>query len=329
MSLWRGQPFGGCDELNDVGIEARRLEELHATAIDELTEARLSLGHHGALCAELSALVAELPFARTAGRSADAGALPIRSSGRRSTRLSRTSSPARRRARPDAGTELRELERDVLLQDERLAWKPHIPTTPPLAAPASSVMVTELPFVGRNRELALLLGLASSGGSLPARPRVAIVEGEAGIGESRLIAELACQCRAHGISFAGGWADGLPYEPFKVVLRSIVDTAGGALLSRLGELGAYLAWLLPELGDRPPLELADLGLARSRMFESVARLLALAGEPAPLVVAIDDAQWMDDASLALLRGLLKRDWERQVVVVLATPAPSERRRART
>lgn len=62
LSLWRGLPLAELPRTRFVGPAIRRLEELRLTLAEELVEARLALGQHHQLIAQLAALVAEHPL---------------------------------------------------------------------------------------------------------------------------------------------------------------------------------------------------------------------------------------------------------------------------
>ncbi|MEU8799415.1 BTAD domain-containing putative transcriptional regulator [Spirillospora sp. NPDC048819] len=61
LGLWRGRPLEGVDAAF-VSREAARLEELRLAAVEECLALELSLGRHGAVVAELTALVGEHPL---------------------------------------------------------------------------------------------------------------------------------------------------------------------------------------------------------------------------------------------------------------------------
>jgi DNA-binding SARP family transcriptional activator len=62
LTLWRGPPLAGLEFEPFATLECVRLEELRATALEELVDAELALGSGGELVAELEALIAEHPF---------------------------------------------------------------------------------------------------------------------------------------------------------------------------------------------------------------------------------------------------------------------------
>ena len=124
-------------------------------------------------------------------------------------------------------------------------------------------------FVGRREELAFLheeFAAACAG-----RARFVPIEGEAGIGKSRLVAEFAASLGARATVSVGQCSEQVrsPYLPF--------------------------ASLLPA---------RDRGVKKSAFFESALESLERESARRPIVAIIDDVQWADSASLELLRYLM-------------------------
>lgn len=181
-------------------------------------------------------------------------------------------------------------------------------------------------FIGRQQELRMLLDYAHRARS-GAGAATILVGGDAGVGKTRLIAELTDRV-AGGRVVAGGClelgVDGLPFAPFVAVLRQILRDHGRAVFDALAQRGAAdnahgplaaqeLARLLPELG--PPPE--DRREARGLLFEQVLRLLtAVAGDDG-LTVVIEDLHWADTATRDLLVFLL-RNLDTAAVQIVAT-----------
>ncbi|MCZ7568770.1 MAG: AAA family ATPase [Ardenticatenaceae bacterium] len=166
--------------------------------------------------------------------------------------------------------------------------------------------LTHLPFVGRSiKHLQLVTAFHAA---KQEQAQVVIIEGEAGIGKTRLATEFLSWATDQGADVLRGRAfeagGRLPYQPLIEALRRRVEqeNAPEDLLSDVWL--AELSRLLPELRDRYPdlpLPTADENEARSHLLEAVARLgQALAERQGPVVIFIDDLHWADVASLDLL-----------------------------
>jgi eukaryotic-like serine/threonine-protein kinase len=163
-------------------------------------------------------------------------------------------------------------------------------------------------FVGRERELAELAGGLDD--AIAGRGRLILLAGEPGIGKSRLADELMGHARARRVRVLAGrcWeAGGAPaYWPWVQALRPYLrETEREALRAQLGEPGADLAAVLPEvrdlLPDLPPPTALDSEGARFRLLESVASFLRNAASATPLALFLDDLHAADASSLLLLR----------------------------
>ena len=170
------------------------------------------------------------------------------------------------------------------------------------------------PLVGRAVAFSQLAGIFQQ--ARQGLPQAVLVVGEAGIGKTRLASEFVAWARAQGAEVLSGHAfelgGRLPYQPLVEALRKRLEeeNAPEDLLEDLWL--AELSRLLPELRVRYPdlpAPTEDELTAKVRLFEAVARLLDALAERAPLVLLLDDLQWVDEASLDLLR-YLARDWIR-------------------
>ncbi len=182
-----------------------------------------------------------------------------------------------------------------------------------------------LPLVGRTSERAALIRAYdrhAAGGYVVA------IEGEAGIGKTRLAEELLAYARGHGATaitvrcYEGETS--VAYGPIADGLRSVL--AQTACAGRLDAIPAHwlaeAARLLPELGALrpglpPPLPLDAPG-GQSRFFEGLRQVLgALCLGSAPNVLFFDDVQWADSASLDLLAYLVRRLRGQSLFVLVA------------
>ncbi|HWQ13548.1 MAG TPA: AAA family ATPase [Roseiflexaceae bacterium] len=215
-------------------------------------------------------------------------------------------------------------ETDTLAAAARRA--PPLPTVAP--RPADPLAAVELPLVGRAREHAALASAFHT--ARAGRLQLAVIEGEPGIGKSRLALEFLGWAAAHGADVLRGQAfeagGRLPYQPVITALRPRLDRerAPDDLLADVWL--AELSRLLPELRDRYP-DLAPPGAddeaARGRLFEAVARLGFALARQAPLVLLVDDIQWADTATRDLLHYAARRWAEESAAAMLVLTLRAE------
>ncbi len=188
------------------------------------------------------------------------------------------------------------------------------------SVPAASSRRWRTAFAGRAPELAELEQAWAE------RQRLVLVSGEAGIGKTRLVTQFAERHGQEGTTVAWGRCseEGLgPYLPFVELIRQLVATSDAAQLARaVGDRGD-LTRLVPELATRVgPLTSptrAEAGTEQRLLFEATAALLA---GLAPVLAVIDDLHWADEATIALLRYLV-RDRALDDVVIVATIRDAE------
>jgi class 3 adenylate cyclase len=227
------------------------------------------------------------------------------------------SAPARRRDLGDLT--LRGLPAPVPTHE--IEWDP-IDVTLPLPG-ALRGRDDAVPFIGRGDSLRRLrkeLDRASAGDV-----RLVLVRGEAGIGKSRLVAEVAGDAHALGVRVMYGRCSAvapMPYEPWvEAFSRYAIDCSLDALRLDVGAAGAEVRRMVPVLGDRLsslPAPLAgDPGGARHRLERAVTSVLTRLAATGPLLIVLDDVQSADAASLALL-GHVVRTIEAAPVLVIAT-----------
>ncbi|MFC9331759.1 ATP-binding protein [Kitasatospora sp. NPDC057015] len=167
-------------------------------------------------------------------------------------------------------------------------------------------------FVGRERELAVLLS------SVRSRPSVVLVEGPAGIGKSRLVAEASTVLTAEGVRVLTGHChplrEPLAYGPVIEALRD-ADTWLRPAGRSLGASAGWLAPLLPELADRlpaPPHPPTGPVPPRHQIAQAVRTVL---GAVSPVLLVIEDVHWADEATRELIL-LLGRDLPADAALLL-------------
>jgi predicted ATPase/DNA-binding SARP family transcriptional activator len=202
LALWRGPPLAEFMEQEWARVEAARLDELRATAIEEHVDARLAAGAHTDLVAELEALVAAAPLRERlrsqlmvalyrCGRTADA--LAVYRSFRRLLNNDLGIEPSR---------DLRRLEAAILREDPALsAPLTASPKATNLPAPLSSL-------IGRDADLQRVDAV------IP-RTRLVTLIGPGGVGKTTLAIAAARQA-------AAAHPDGVWFVP----LASVADGGG-------------------------------------------------------------------------------------------------------
>jgi DNA-binding SARP family transcriptional activator len=362
LQLWRGEPLVDLAEALVGRAEQIRLHELRCEAEDELFDARLALGQHHSLAAELEAATASEPLRERrwaqlvlalyrSGRQADA----LRAYGRVRKTLADELGI-------DPGQDLQALEEAILLQKAELQWRPRAgaadveieprgsaaedPSGPRPAAvtlPAALARVLQsAPLAGRGAELhrcrtawdevggePLLAGSPASVGAARAGPvlGVLVVSGPAGIGKTRLVAELARDVMSTGAGVLYGRWDEEPLRPLQAIAEvtaGVFETvARSDAIELVNAAGQPLLWLLPELASvAPELRSPTPGSEddRFRLFESVAGVLARRASANPLLIVLDDVQWADPPSLVLLRHLARSLSGRPLLLALTLRA---------
>ncbi len=306
LAGWRGEPYADLGEDPDAAAERTRLADRRTSAQELSVVARLALGQHAEVAAEVEAMTRSHPLHE---RWWTLWALALARSGRQADALA-----ALHRLRSVLDDELgvepsgpvRDLQTAILRQDPSVTWQ--APAAPaPAATPAGAG--TELdrdvpgsartvparvaprapawPLVGRTVELGHLttaLDEADAG-----RFRPAWVSGEAGIGKSRLVQELASTAFERGFTVAVGACGqaGAPaLWPSRRVLASLqeqgVDLGGPTALDALlaADPGGFATW------------------------DGLARPLVSAAEHRPVLVVLEDVHDADLPSLRLLGHLV-------------------------
>ncbi len=168
-------------------------------------------------------------------------------------------------------------------------------------------------FVGRDAEFGSLRQLGET--ALAGRGGAAMIEGEPGIGKTRLAEELITYARVRGalvLSAACHEADAMPaYYPFSQAIRSYIREADPVGLAwQLGSDGPELARLIPELTEIVPSVSEPEPLSgeesRFRFYDAVAGFLVGISASRPLVLVFDDLHWADSSSIELLSFLAGR-----------------------
>jgi DNA-binding SARP family transcriptional activator len=193
---------------------------------------------------------------------------------------------------------------------------------PPHASPGRPpANLLDAPFLERTAEFGTLIECYQRAHA--GQPQLVLLQGETGIGKTRLTTEFVRWAQAQGADVLEGrvlqTGRQLPYQPLIDVLRRQLDRehAPDDLLSDVWL--AELSRLLPELRDRYPdlsVPSTDEALGYNRLFEATARLVQIWAARRPLVLLLDDMQWADTATLDLLLYLARRLAEQPAPVLL-------------
>ena len=178
--------------------------------------------------------------------------------------------------------------------------------------------VSRASFVGRSGELARLeeeLAAAAAG-----RGSTILVTGEAGIGKTRLVSELAARAETGEPTVLSGRCidlvgPGLPYLPLVEALRPL---RGSSVLADLpGGLGE-LSRLVPELAGPERAVPAGERVASDtqlQLFQELLAVLERLSEAAPLLFVLEDLHWADASTLDLVAFLAHAVTERHILIV--------------
>lgn len=177
-----------------------------------------------------------------------------------------------------------------------------IPDVPSPSRPRAT-----LPFVGRHGAHQQLLGLWQR--ALDGVAYLAIIQGEPGMGKTRLAAEVvdSVQRRGHATAYARAFAaaGAGAYAPVIDLLRTPAIADHAAALPSIWR--SELARLLPELHEADPNLPTPPPMLEAwqqrRLHEAIARACMASGKP--LLIHLDDLQWCDNETFAWLHFFLR------------------------
>jgi DNA-binding NarL/FixJ family response regulator len=163
--------------------------------------------------------------------------------------------------------------------------------------------------VGRGAELQSATEALDA--TIAGTPTHLLIAGEAGVGKSRLAADLAARATERGVRVLRGacanvGAEGLPHGPLIGILADLTrDLEPDQLELVVGSAAPDLGRLVPALDPRPtgvPLQEAWL---QARLFDAILAVLRRLAALAPLLVIIEDVHWADPATRETLSFLVR------------------------
>jgi DNA-binding SARP family transcriptional activator/tetratricopeptide (TPR) repeat protein len=177
------------------------------------------------------------------------------------------------------------------------------------------------PLFGRAAELRTLM--AAWAAARAGRGRVVLITGEAGIGKTRLIAELARRADNAGARSAVGAGVDVGGEAPLAIWQELAPQLARALPAPPehadwpAELGRLAPDLAARLGrDRPPPPVASPELERLRLYDAVLRLVEWAASGRPVLLVAEDVHRADPASMQLCAHIGRRVAALPVLLVL-------------
>ena len=202
------------------------------------------------------------------------------------------------------------LPETLALHQRILQTPPQVQRAPAPALPPS--LSLHLPFVGREREWALLNGLLQR--AMDGQGCVALLAGEPGIGKTRLLEELAGLAAARGAQVLAGRCHELEqnaaYAPILEALRGLLPTLSASSSPCPPARLATVAELLPELRemrpDLPPHHPLPPDEERARLLTSLAEVIRHCAQSGALVVLLDDLHWADPSTLQVFHYLARQ-----------------------
>lgn len=181
---------------------------------------------------------------------------------------------------------------------------------------------TDLPLIGRDAERQRLLELLEAmlrreTDTANPTPNVLLLDGEPGVGKTRLMQTLASDAAWHGaeVLWSHGLVLGATRPPYATLVEALLDQLSALRakqlvqvvptiwLQALAQLLPPLTRWLPELGEPATL---DLSQSRERLLEACARVLQGWAQIVPLVIILENLHQGDSDTLNMLPGLIQR-----------------------
>ncbi len=317
VELYRGEFLNGYYD-DWLLPERERLRELFLVALERLIADCKTQGDYPRALAYARRLAAEDPWRESAHREVmrlchlldhDAEAL-------------KQYQVCRQRLADDLGVEpapeTHALAAEIARQAPPAA-APYLPTPPR----EREIGTAPLPLIGREKERAALT--AHLDAALNGLGGLVLLEGEAGVGKTRLLREVARDAEWRGFEVLWGSGQPLtPATPYSPLVEALTDKLSPLRIRQLTQViePVWIQTLMPllpalrtarpDLTPLPPLEPAQ---EQTRLAEALAELLRGWAHITPLLLIIEDLHWADADTCALLPRLLSALAESRVLLL--------------
>jgi predicted ATPase len=168
--------------------------------------------------------------------------------------------------------------------------------------------------------------MARGGPALGGVGGVALIAGEAGLGKTRLVDEIAVEARARGMFVVRGQCYDMegapPYVPFVEAIEYALNVVPrDTFRAAMGEAGPEIARFVPKVRvaypDLPPPVALPTDQAHHYMLESVCDFFERSAAIQPMLMVLEDLHWADESTSQLLESVARRV-ERAALLVLGT-----------
>lgn len=212
---------------------------------------------------------------------------------------------------------------EIAALQRRRVWEQARIAGQPAAAPPPAIS-RELPFVGYHEQRAAVMeaveqAIAGAGGMV-------LVAGEAGLGKSRLLNEIAAGAAWRGAQVIWGRgredAQALPFGPLREALAEALTPLRAMQLVELlpAHTLGVLAPLLPQMSDLlPGIALQSYPADRqvAALHTAMTSVILALGQVAPQICLLEDIHWFDPATLEALIALLPALRDARVLLVIS------------
>ena len=180
------------------------------------------------------------------------------------------------------------------------------------------------PFVGRDKEYGRLLGLIA--GLTSGNGRVVLIQGEAGIGKSRLVHEAVKHAQQQALATLTTNCyeieRAIAYQPVIDLVTQACQALSESRLRMiapilLAEIAALAPAVAARLAELPPLSVDFPEARQARLFHALVQLFDALAQDQQLILTIDNIQWADDASLQFLHFLARQIAGRPMLLLCA------------